>query len=72
MQQEEKIIVEIDNEGELKVEVKGILGPSCVDEISRLLEEIAEIQDISKTDEYYIESKVLERELQKRKLGGRG
>ena len=65
MTEEEKIIVVIDKDGNLKAEVKGIPGPSCVDEVSKLLEEIAEIQDMKKTDEYYMEPKVLEKRVQK-------
>lgn len=67
---EEKIIIKIDKDGNLKVEVSGILGPACVDEVKKLLEDIAYIQDIIKTDEYYMSPHVVQRSKRKIKLKG--
>jgi len=50
---EEKITVRISNNGKIVVHVTGIKGPSCVDEVLKLLEDIAYVQEIIKTDEYY-------------------
>jgi hypothetical protein len=50
---EEKIIIKIDENGELFIETKGILGPSCIDEVKKLLDEDAEIVSLNKTDEFY-------------------
>lgn len=57
--EEEKIIVKIDKEGNIVSEVKGVAGPSCVDKISELLRDIAEIEDMTKTDEYYMDVEVI-------------
>ena len=50
---EEKIIVKIDENGELFIETKGIRGPSCIAEVKKLLDEDAEITSLNKTDEFY-------------------
>lgn len=50
---EEKITIKIDENGELFIETKGILGPSCIDEVKKLLDEDVEITSLNKTDEFY-------------------
>ena len=59
--EEEKIIVKIDKDGNIVSEVKGVKGPSCVDMVTKLLEGLAEIEDMKKTDEYYQEVNVIEK-----------
>ncbi len=56
MKDKTTITITIDREGNLKARVDGIKGSACVDEIEKLLEEIALIEDMKKTDEYYMES----------------
>ena len=55
---EEKIVVIIDKDGNIKAEVKGILGNSCEKEVMKLLQDLAEIENINKTDEYFMETEV--------------
>lgn len=55
---EQKIIIRANEKGELSVETKGIHGPTCVDEINKLLDEIAFITDRKNTDEYYMKGTV--------------
>ncbi len=58
--EEEKIIVKIDKNGNITSEVKGVVGPSCVSKVEELLRDIAEIEDMKKTDEYYMDVEVLQ------------
>lgn len=39
------------------VETRGILGPSCLEEVNKLLKEIASVTEVRKTDEYYLKGK---------------
>ena len=55
---EGKITVKVNEKGEMVVETKNIVGPACLDEVSKLLEEIASITDVRKTDEYYMKTDV--------------
>lgn len=56
---EEKIIIRINEEtGELFIETKGILGPSCVTVVNKLIENSAVAFDYQKTDEYYMEEHI--------------
>ena len=57
---EEEITVTIDEKGEMSVKTRGILGPACIDEVSRLLEELAIITEVNKTDEYHMKAQVQE------------
>lgn len=55
---EEKIILKIDDKGDLTIETKGIVGPACIEEVKKLLSESIAIVDSHKTDEYYMEEKI--------------
>jgi len=55
---EGKITVRINEKGEIFAETRNILGPSCLEEVTKLLEEIASITEVRKTDEYYMKAKV--------------
>lgn len=55
---EGKIEVKINEKGEIAVETHGILGPACLDEVNKLLENIAAITSVNKTDEYYMKGNV--------------
>lgn len=54
---EGKITVKINEKGEIMMETRGILGPSCLEEVNKLLEEIASVTEVKKTDEYYMKGK---------------
>lgn len=53
---EEKINIEIDENGEVFVETDGIKGPACIKEVEKLLNELAFISDTNKSDEYYMDN----------------
>ena len=55
---EEKIIIKVDENGNLTMETKGIEGPACIEEINKLLDDNILIIESHKTDEYYIEGHV--------------
>jgi len=65
---EEKITIKVDKDGNIVADVHGIPGPSCVDALGKILEEIAEIYDMKKTDEYYMEPKVIEKTVSREKI----
>jgi hypothetical protein len=50
---EQRIVVTIDDSGKISAETAGIKGEVCVDELQKLLGEIADLESLSKTDEYY-------------------
>lgn len=50
---ETKIIVNIDSDGKISAETKGITGETCVAELENLLKDICNIETIEKTDDYY-------------------
>ena len=50
----EKITISINENGEMNIKTQGILGPACVDEVNKLLEDIALAVNYTKTDEYYM------------------
>lgn len=51
---EEQIVIDFDENGEIIVNTKGIKGKACIDDVKRLLEDIATITHEHKTDEYYM------------------
>jgi hypothetical protein len=55
---DEKIIIKVDDKGDLTIETKGIVGPACIKEVKKLLDDSIAIVDSHKTDEYYMEAKV--------------
>ncbi len=62
---EEKISIIINEDGELSIKTRGILGPTCVDEVNRLIEDLVLAIDYKKTDEYYAEiQKTIKTEVQ--------
>ena len=50
---EYEIEIEIDEEGNINAETKGILGESCVGELDTILKGIEGERDESKTSDYY-------------------
>lgn len=58
MSNETKIIVTIAEDGTITAETEGITGEVCVSELETLLQEIADIESIKKTDDYFRESNI--------------
>ena len=55
---EYKIEVEIDENGNIKAETKGMEGKVCVDELDQILAGLGEITEDKKKPEYYKQQKV--------------
>lgn len=51
--QEQRISITISEDGSLNVKTDGIKGEACISEVEELLDEIADIKKVDKTDEYY-------------------
>lgn len=49
---EERITITINEDGSLNVKTEGLKGEACLDEVNALLDELANIKEIKKTDEY--------------------
>ena len=49
---EQRIVVEIDENGKINAKTDGIKGEVCIAELQELLGEIADLESIDKTDEY--------------------
>lgn len=50
---EQKIEIKIDENGKITAETFGIKGELCIEELQKLLEGIADVESIKKTDEFY-------------------
>ena len=50
---EKKIIINLDDSGKISAETEGIHGETCLDELQQLMEELDEIHQIEKTDDYF-------------------
>lgn len=51
--QEQRITVKINEDGSLDLKTDGIKGEACLSEVEELLDELADIKEVKKTDEYY-------------------
>lgn len=51
--QEQRISITISEDGRLNVKTDGIKGEACISEVEELLDGIADIEKVDKTDEYY-------------------
>lgn len=51
--QEQRISITISEDGSLNVKTDGIKGEACISEVEELLDGIADIEKVDKTDEYY-------------------
>ena len=49
---EERITITINEDGSLNVKTEGLKGEACLDEVNALLDNVANIKEIKKTDEY--------------------
>lgn len=50
---EQRINITINEDGSLDLKTDGIKGEACLSEIEELLDELADIKEVKKTDEYY-------------------
>ena len=50
---EQRIVITIDESGKINASTEGIKGEMCLDELQKLLEDIADLQSVIKTDEFY-------------------
>ena len=55
---EQRIVVTIDENGKIEAKTDGIKGEVCITELQSLLEDIADWESITKTDEYYQQAAV--------------
>lgn len=51
--QEQRITVTINEDGSLDLKTDGIKGEACLSEVEELLDELVDIKEVKKTDEYY-------------------
>lgn len=50
---EQRINITINEDGSLDLKTDGIKGEACLSEVEELLNELADIKEVKKTDEYY-------------------
>ena len=50
---EQRITVTINEDGSLDLKTDGIKGEACLSEVEEILNELADIKEVKKTDEYY-------------------
>lgn len=50
---EQRINITINEYGSLDLKTDGIKGEACLSEVEELLDELADIKEVKKTDEYY-------------------
>lgn len=50
---EQRINITINEDGSLDLKTDGIKGEACLSEVEELLDELADIKEAKKTDEYY-------------------
>ena len=51
--QEQRINITINEDGSLDLKTDGIKGEACLSEVEEFLDELADIKEVKKTDEYY-------------------
>ena len=50
---EQRINIIINEDGSLDLKTDGIKGEACLSEVEEILDELADIKEVKKTDEYY-------------------
>jgi hypothetical protein len=50
---EQRIIITIDENGKINASTEGIKGEMCLNELQDLLGDLADLDSITKTDEFY-------------------
>lgn len=63
---EEKIIIDIDEDGVIMAKTEGLKGELCLSELEEILESSPPISSVKKTDEYYQSIKGKSRDILKR------
>ncbi len=66
---EKRIEIEIDPDGKIYAKTEGIKGEACLEELEKLLSEIAIMSEFHKTDEYYQKVNTSQTTKQINKLG---
>lgn len=64
---EQRIELEIDEDGKILAKTEGLKGETCLDELQKLLEGIALISETKKTDEYFQKVETKTKQTQKLK-----
>ena len=64
---EQRIIVTIDENGKINASTDGLKGEVCLSELQELLD-MENLQSVKKTDEYYQENELKNKNMQKNKL----
>jgi hypothetical protein len=50
---EQRIVITIDENGKINASTEGIKGEMCLNELQKLLGDLADLNSITKTDEFY-------------------
>jgi hypothetical protein len=50
---EQRIVVTIDENGKINASTEGIKGEMCLDELQKLIGDLADLETVTKTDEFY-------------------
>ena len=58
---EQRITVTIDEQGNLSATTAGFTGEACLDELEALLGDVADLQDVKKTDAYFQQQTIKQR-----------
>lgn len=64
---DQKITIKIDEDGKISAQTEGFKGELCLKELESLLQGIADISEVKKTDDYYQKQVVATKEQIKRK-----
>lgn len=55
---EQRIVITIDENGKINASTEGIKGELCLDELQKLLGDLADLDKVTKTDEFYQENEL--------------
>lgn len=61
--EEKKIVIDINSSGEMKAETFGMYGIECVNELNKLLKDLALIKESTKKPEYYKEGRIIDNKI---------
>jgi hypothetical protein len=67
---EQRIVITVDENGKINAATEGIKGEMCLDELQELLDEAADLESFSKTDEYYQANELHTQKTIKRSVSG--
>ena len=65
---EQRINITINEDGSLDLKTDGIKGEACLSEVEEILDELADIKEVKKTDEYYQKVNVSQKNINIQKL----